>query len=66
MRDFRFSVKDHPITFQVRGDVLNVMNHSYMGGVGTTPTSGVGTFGAITTGSTLLNRFVQVQGHIRW
>jgi hypothetical protein len=66
MRDFRFNVKDHPLTFQVRGDVLNVMNHSYMGGVNTTPTAGVGTFGAITSGSTLLNRFIQVQGHIRW
>ncbi len=66
MRDFRFNVKDHPITFQVRGDVLNVMNHSYMGGVNTGPTSGVGVFGAITSGSTVLNRFIQVQGHIRW
>jgi hypothetical protein len=66
MRDFKFNVKDHALTFQVRGDVLNVMNHSYMGGVGTGPTSGVGTFGAITSGSTLLNRFIQVQGHIRW
>ena len=65
-RDFRFSIKDHALTFQVRGDVLNVMNHSYMGGVNTGPTSGVGTFGAITSGSTLLNRFIQVQGHIRW
>lgn len=65
-RDFSFNVKDHPITFQVRGDILDVMNHSYMGGVGTTPTSGVGSFGAITSGSTLLNRFIQIQGHIRW
>lgn len=66
MRDFRFKVKDQTLTFQVRGDVLDVMNHSYMGGVGTGVTSGVGVFGAITTGSTLLNRFVQIQGHIRW
>jgi hypothetical protein len=65
MRDFRFG-KDHPVTFQVRGDVLNVMNHSYMGGIGTGVTSGVGNFGAITSGSTVLNRFIQVQGHIRW
>ena len=34
MRDFRFKIKDQALTFQVRGDVLNVMNHSYMGGVG--------------------------------
>jgi hypothetical protein len=65
MRDFRFG-KEHPVTFQVRGDVLNVMNHSYMGGIGTGVTSGVGNFGAITSGSTVLNRFIQVQGHIRW
>ena len=65
-RDFRFNLKDHALTFQVRGDVLNVMNHSYFGGVNATPTSGVGVFGAITSGSTVLNRFVQVQGHIRW
>ncbi len=66
MRDFRFAVKDHPLTFQVRGDVLNVENHSFLGGVNTGPTSGAGTFGAITAGSTVLNRFIQVQGHIRW
>ncbi len=66
MRDFRFNVKDHPITLQVRGDMLNVANHSFLGGVNTGPTSGVGTFGAITSGSTVLNRFIQVQGHIRW
>jgi hypothetical protein len=65
-RDFKFGFKDHPLTFQVRGDVLNVMNHSYFGSVGTTVTSGVGSFGAITQGSTVLNRFIQVQGHIRW
>src|SRR5260370_1794876 len=66
MRDFRFNVKDHPITLQVRGDMLNVANHSFLGGVNTGPTSGVRTFGAITSGSTVLNRFIQVQGHIRW
>jgi len=67
MRDFKFNVKgEHPVTFQVRGDVLNVENHSFLGGVNTGPTSGVGTFGAITSGSTVLNRFIQIQGHIRW
>ena len=65
-RDFKFNLKEHPLTFQVRGDVLNVMNHSFLGGVGTNVTSGVGTFGAITSGSTVLNRFIQIQGHIRW
>jgi len=66
MRDFKFNIKEHPLTFQFRGDVLNVENHSFMGGVNTGPTSGVGTFGAITSGSTVLNRFIQIQGHIRW
>jgi hypothetical protein len=66
MRDFKFKLKDQAVTFQVRGDVLNVMNHSFMGGVNTGPTSGVGTFGAITSGGTVLNRFIQIQGHLRW
>ncbi len=66
MRDFRLNVREHPITFQLRGDVLNVENHSFMGGVNTGVTSGAGVFGAITSGSTVLNRFIQVQGHIRW
>lgn len=65
-RDFRFDVKDHPITFTMQAEVLNVMNHSYFGGVGTTVTSGVGAFGAITSGWAVLNRFIQIQGHIRW
>ncbi len=66
MRDFRFHIKEQALTFQVRGDVINLENHSYFNGVNTGPTSGVGTFGAITAGSTVLNRFIQVQGHIRW
>ena len=66
MRDFRFNVKEHPITFQFRADIINVENHSYFNGVGTGVTSGVGSFGAITLGSSQLNRFIQIQGHIRW
>jgi len=66
MRDFRFSVKDRAVTFQFRGDVLNVENHSYFNGPGTGVTSGPGSFGAITVGSAILNRFIQVQGHLRW
>ena len=65
-RDFKFNIKDHPITFQFRGDVLNLENHSFMGAVNNGPTSGLTTFGAITSGSTVLNRFIQIQGHIRW
>jgi hypothetical protein len=66
IRDFKFTVREHPVYFQVRGDIENVMNHSFMGSVNTGPTGGVGTFGAITSGSTVLNRFIQIQGHIRW
>ncbi len=66
MRDFTFSLKDHPLTFNVRADVLNVENHSYFGGANTGVTSGVGVFGAITTASMQLNRFIQIQAHIRW
>jgi hypothetical protein len=66
MRDFTFAVKDHPLTFNVRADVLNVENHSSLGGANTGVTSGVGNFGAITTAGTGLNRFIQIQGHIRW
>ncbi len=64
-RDFRWNIKDHGFTFSVRADVLNVMNHSYFGGPGTTVTNSA-TFGAITAGSAVLNRFIQLQGHIRW
>jgi hypothetical protein len=65
-RDFKFNIGEHALTFEARADVLNVMNHSYFGGPGTTVTSGVGSFGAITAGSSMLNRFIQIQGHIRW
>jgi hypothetical protein len=66
MRDFRFHIKERPVTFQVRADVLNVMNHSYFNGPSTSVTSGPGTFGALAVGSALLNRFPQIQGHLRW
>jgi hypothetical protein len=65
-RDFRINVREHPITLQLRGDALNVMNHSYWNGVGTGVTSGPTSFGAITTGSAILNRFIQFQAHLRW
>ncbi|HUA58691.1 MAG TPA: carboxypeptidase-like regulatory domain-containing protein [Verrucomicrobiae bacterium] len=65
-RDFKFHIKDQTLTFQLRGDVINLENHSYFNGPNTGVTGGVGTFGAITSGSTVLNRFIQVQGHIRW
>ena len=65
-RDIRVNIKEHPLTLQLRGDALNVMNHSYFNGVNTGVTSGPATFGVITTGSAILNRFIQVQAHIRW
>ncbi|MGA3017926.1 MAG: carboxypeptidase-like regulatory domain-containing protein [Bryobacteraceae bacterium] len=65
-RDFRFNVKEHPLTFQLRADALDLFNHSNLGGVGTGVTSGPGVFGAITAAGGNLNRFIQIQGHIRW
>ena len=66
MRDIRINIKEHPVTLQLRGDVLNLMNHSYFGAVSMTPTSGVNSFGVTTTASSILNRFIQVQAHLRW
>ncbi|HUA58690.1 MAG TPA: TonB-dependent receptor [Verrucomicrobiae bacterium] len=65
-RNFRFNIKETKLTFTLQADVKDVLNHSYMGAVNTGATSGVGTFGAITSGSTVLNRFIQISGHIRW
>jgi hypothetical protein len=52
------------LTFQMRLDALNLTNHSFIGGPNTTPTSAQ--FGQITGGAANLNRFIQIQGHIRW
>lgn len=61
MREIRIRER---LRFQARVDALNVMNHSFFGGVNTTPSSAQ--FGQITSGSVALNRFVQIQGHLRW
>jgi hypothetical protein len=66
MRDFTVNLKDRPLTLNVRADVKNIENHSYFGGANTGVTSGVGVFGAITTASQQLNRFIQIQAHVRW
>jgi hypothetical protein len=66
MRDFRFNIKEHPLTFQVRGDALDLENHSNLGSANTGVTGGPGVFGAITVAGPNLNRFIQIQGHIRW
>ncbi len=65
-RDFTINLRERPLIFNVRCDVFNVMNHSFFSGPNTGPTQGVGVFGAITAGSSVLNRFVQIQAHIRW
>jgi len=65
-RDFRFNIKEHFLTFQVRADALDLENHSNLGSINTTATAGLGQFGAITGAGSLLNRFIQIQGHLRW
>ena len=66
-KNFRINIKEHPLDVQLRGDALNIMNHSYFGNPSLTPTAGVSSFGVINTASGgPLNRFLQVQLHIRW
>jgi hypothetical protein len=52
------------LQFQMRLDALNVFNRSYVAGPSTNPTSS--NFGQIISGATNLNRFIQIQGRIRW
>lgn len=52
------------LTFQARVDMLNLFNHSFIAGPNLTPTSSQ--FGQITGGAANLNRFIQIQGHLRW
>jgi hypothetical protein len=52
------------LTFQCRLDALNVLNHSFIAGPSTTPTAS--NFGQITSGAANLNRFIQIQGRLRW
>lgn len=58
-----FKIRER-LTFQARLDALNVFNHSFVAGPNTTTTSSQ--FGQITGGAANLNRFIQIQGHIRW
>jgi hypothetical protein len=60
-RDFKIRER---LSFQARVDMLNVLNHSQLNGPGTGPTSS--TFGQITAAGQSPNRFVQVQGRLRW
>jgi len=52
------------LRFQARVDAINVANHLFFGDANTTPSSAQ--FGQITSGSVVTNRFVQIQGHLRW
>jgi hypothetical protein len=59
----KFKIKER-LGFETRLDTLNLLNHSFLGGPNTTPSSSQ--FGQITGGAANLNRFVQIQGHLRW
>jgi hypothetical protein len=60
-RDFR--VKER-LTFEVRMDALNLFNRSQFSAPDTNPYNT--TFGKITSQTSTLNRFYQLQGRIRW
>lgn len=60
-RNFRIRER---MTFQARLDALNVFNHSFVNGPSLSPTSSQ--FGQITGGAANQNRFIQIQGHLRW
>jgi hypothetical protein len=60
-RNIRFKER---YTFNMRLDVLNVFNHSFPANPNQTPTNSQ--FGQITGAAANLNRFIQIQGHIRW
>ena len=52
------------LSFVARLDVLNVENHSFFNGPSLTPTSA--DFGKIVSQSNAPNRFIQIQGRLRW
>jgi hypothetical protein len=52
------------MSFHVRLDALNVFNHSFVANPNLTVTASQ--FGQITGGATNLNRFIQIQGRLRW
>jgi len=60
-RDFKIRER---LSFQAALQALNVLNHSILNGVDTTPTSS--TFGTVTSASATPNRFLQIQGRLRW
>ncbi len=60
-RDFRLR---EGMTFQVRLDALNLQNRSQFSGPSTNPTST--DFGRVTSQSSATNRWIQIQGRIRF
>ncbi len=60
-RDIRFKER---YRLSLRLDALNVLNHSFPAGPQQATTNSQ--FGQITAAGANLNRFIQIQGHIRW
>jgi hypothetical protein len=60
-RDFKIKER---ATFEVRMDALNLFNRSQFAAPDTTPYNT--TFGRITSQTSTLNRFYQIQGRLRW
>ena len=60
-RDFRIKER---VTFQVRVDALNIQNRTQFGDPGLNPFST--DFGRITSQTNTRNRFLQLQGRIRF
>jgi hypothetical protein len=63
-REFRMTKIREGMGFVIRMDMINVENNSILNGPTTTPTSS--TFGQITGASASPNRFIQLQGRLRW
>jgi hypothetical protein len=61
VREFRIAER---IGFQVRADAINLQNRSQMGGPDLSPTST--NFGRITSQTSSLNRFYQIQARIQF
>ncbi len=58
-----FKIKER-LSFQLRMDAINVMNRAQMSGPSTSPTST--DFGRVTSQSSATNRWIQIQGRIRF
>jgi hypothetical protein len=58
-----FQIRER-LVFQARLDALNLPNHSILNGLDANPTSS--TFGQVISASAAPNRFLQIQGRLRW